>query len=90
MNCEKKIRKACRIKGRIGQSCEKKTYDSIESLSNTTNRNESSELAKTNVKLTKLYNNGPSRMTVGWSIPAKLSGNDDAKGEKRNYDTYDT
>jgi hypothetical protein len=68
----------------------KKRYDFIESLSNTTNRNEASELVKTNVKLTKLCNNGPSRMIVGWSIPAKLSANDNYTAKKRNYNTYDT
>jgi hypothetical protein len=60
----------------------------IESFSNKTNRIEASELVKTNVKLTKLCNNGPSRMTV-WSLPAKLSANDDITAKKTNYDTYD-
>ena len=52
MNCEKKkCRKACRIQAESGSTV--KQRDFIESLSNTTNRNEASELAKTNVKLTK-------------------------------------
>jgi hypothetical protein len=70
----------------------KKRYDFIESLSNTTNRNEASELVKTNVKLTKLCNNGSSRMTVGWSIHAKLSANNDvtAKKETRIHTIYET
>jgi hypothetical protein len=67
----------------------KNRYDFIESLSNTTNRNEASELVKNNVKLTKLYNNGPSRMNVGWLVyPCKTKCKWRCYGEKRNYDKY--
>lgn len=64
----------------------------IESLSNTTNRTAASELVKTNVKVTKLCNNGPSRMTVGWSLPAELSANDDVTAKKKTtiYTMHET